>query len=160
MFQQGLKKIPFSVLLAAGLLHPSQVLWISLVTHQEHCDYKYISQPQTEVTTPKGWRVKFTSQAMHWQTKGKFYISVRSEGMKLNPPISFKSGCPERTLTSFLASYPNTLTPTLLHKCCPWLQQLAVLRWSIPLFSVEESKDVLAGHEALLHIPQFQVIHW
>lgn len=29
-----------------------------------------------------------------------------------------------------------------------------------PLFSVEESKDMLAGHEALLNIPQLQVIHW
>lgn len=48
MFPQGLKKIPFSILLAAGLLHPSQVLWLSLVTHQEHFDYKYISQPQAD----------------------------------------------------------------------------------------------------------------
>lgn len=31
---------------------------------------------------------------------------------------------------------------------------------SLPLFSVEESKDVLAGHESLLNISQFQVIHW
>lgn len=29
-----------------------------------------------------------------------------------------------------------------------------------PLLSVEESEDVLAGHEALLHIPQLQVVHW
>lgn len=31
---------------------------------------------------------------------------------------------------------------------------------NLPLFSVEESKDVLAGHESLLNISQFQVIHW
>lgn len=30
---------------------------------------------------------------------------------------------------------------------------------SLPLFSVEESKDVFAGHESLLNISQFQVIH-
>lgn len=36
----GLKKFPFSILIAAGLLHPSQVLWLSLITHQEHCGYK------------------------------------------------------------------------------------------------------------------------
>lgn len=29
----------------------------------------------------------------------------------------------------------------------------------IPLFSVEESKDVLAGHETLLHVTQLQVVH-
>lgn len=30
---------------------------------------------------------------------------------------------------------------------------------AIPLFSVEESKDVLAGHETLLHVTQLQVVH-
>lgn len=29
----------------------------------------------------------------------------------------------------------------------------------IPLFSIEESKDVLAGHETLLHVAQLQVVH-
>lgn len=28
-----------------------------------------------------------------------------------------------------------------------------------PLLRVEEGKDVFAGHEALLHVPQFQVVH-
>lgn len=28
-----------------------------------------------------------------------------------------------------------------------------------PLFSVEEGKDMLAGHEAFLHIAQLQVVH-
>lgn len=28
-----------------------------------------------------------------------------------------------------------------------------------PLLSVEEGKDVLAGHEAFLHIAQLQVVH-
>ena len=28
-----------------------------------------------------------------------------------------------------------------------------------PLFGVEEGEDVLAGHEALLHIAQLQVVH-
>lgn len=32
-------------------------------------------------------------------------------------------------------------------------------RVEIPLFSVEESKDVLAGHETLLHVTQLQVVH-
>lgn len=27
-----------------------------------------------------------------------------------------------------------------------------------PLFGVEEGEDVLAGHEAFLHIPQLQVV--
>lgn len=33
------------------------------------------------------------------------------------------------------------------------------LRVAAPLFGVEEGKDVLAGHEALLHIAQLQVVH-
>lgn len=30
----------------------------------------------------------------------------------------------------------------------------------LPLFCIKECKDVLAGHEALLHIPDFQVVQW
>lgn len=30
---------------------------------------------------------------------------------------------------------------------------------NIPLFRVEEGKDVLAGHETLLHVSQLQVVH-
>lgn len=33
------------------------------------------------------------------------------------------------------------------------------LRVTAPLFGVEEGEDVLAGHEALLHIAQLQVVH-
>lgn len=40
-----------------------------------------------------------------------------------------------------------------------WQERATRGRVVSPLLSVEEGKDVFAGHEALLHVAQLQVVH-